>query len=246
MKHSIHTALVSLMLGMVLAGGAVPCAAATAGPAWEVETVYHPRLPGAATITAQWRFEVVARDADPAGEWWHVRVRSGDGQFPTEADFRLQPATGQLGSVHVREYFRDEWHEYPVLQEEPTGVFLMPFSLIPLDYVGRAEVAGKAAARESRRTVSWDAPLAARQAVRRHLEIAAGAPDAVTSATGDAGEGHAVSAPWLTYRITDSLAPGDEGSMTWDRDLPWWLECRSPGRTSRLVAWYPRGMPHAE
>jgi len=244
-KHSIHTALVHLMLGMILAGGAVPCAAATAGPAWEVETVYHPRLPGAATITARWWFEVVAREADVDGEWWRVRVRSHDGQFRVEADFRLQPDTGRLGSVSVREYFRDAWHAFPVLAEEPTDVFLMPFGIIPLDYVGRAGAAGKAAW-DSRRTVSWDAPLASRQAVRRQLEIAAGAPEAVTPAARDAGEGHAVSTPWLTYRITDSLAPGDERSMTWDRDLPWWLECRSPGRTSRLVAWHPRGMPHAE
>jgi len=234
-----------MMLGMILAGSTVPCAAAEAGPAWEVETVYHARLPGAATITARWRFEVVARETGPDGEWWHVRVRSHDGQFRVEADFRLQPDTGRLGSVRVREYFRDAWHEYPVLQEEPADVFLMPFGIIPLDFVGRADAVGQAA-RESRRTVSRDVPLAPRQAVRRHLEITAGAPDAVAPSAGDTGNGHAAPAPWLTYRITDSLAPGDSRSLTWDRNLPWWLECRSPGRTSRLVAWHPRGVSHAE
>jgi len=241
----IRTAFVSLTLGLILAGGTVACAAAAAGPAWEVETVYHARLPGAATITARWRFEVVARKAGPDGDWWHVQVRSRDGQFRVEADFRLQPETGRLASVRVREYFRDEWHTYPVLQEAPADVFLMPFSLLPLDYVGRTETAGKME-RESRRTVSRDVPLAPRLAVRRHLEITADAPDPAVPPPADTGDGQPVPVPWLTYRITDSLAPGDSRSLTWDRDLPWWLECRSPGQTSRLVDWYPRGCSHAE
>ncbi len=29
----------------------------------------------ATAFTAQWRFEVVAREAGPDGEWWHVQVR---------------------------------------------------------------------------------------------------------------------------------------------------------------------------
>ncbi len=242
MKRLIQFAIVSWMLGTILAGADRP---AVAGPAWEVETVYHARLPGATAFTAQWRFEVVAREAGPDGEWWHVQVRSVDDQLRTEAHFRLQPETGRLGSVRVREYFRDAWHEYPVLQDEPADVFLMPFGLIPLDFVGRVDAAGQAA-RESRRTVSRDVPLAPRQAVRRHLEINAGAPDVVAPSSWDAGDGRVAPAPWLTYQITDSLAPGDSRSLTWDRDLPWWLECRSPGRTSRLIAWYPRGVSHAE
>lgn len=234
------------MLGMILAAGTVPyAAAAAAGPAWEIETVYHARLPGAATITARWRFEVVAREAGADGEWWHVRVRSHDGQFMVEADFRLQPDTGRLGSVSVREYFRDAWHAYPVLAEEPTDVFLMPFSIIPLDYVGRAGAAGKTDG-ESPRTVSRDTPLTSGQTVWRSLKITAAAPDAATRAAWKTADGPVAAAPGLTYRITDSLAPDDERLMTWDRELPWWLEYRTPGRTSRLVAWYPGGSPHVD
>jgi len=241
----IRTAFVSLTLGLILAGGTVACAAAAAGPAWEVETVYHARLPGAATITARWRFEVVAREAGPDGDWWHVRVRSHDGQFRVEADFRLQPGTGRLGAVRVREYFRDTWHAFPVLAEEPTDVFLMPFGIIPLDFVGRAGAAGKTGG-ESRRIVSRDTPLTSGQAVRRSLTITAAAPDAAIQADWKAADGPAVAAPWLTCRITDSLAPDDERLMTWDRELPWWLEYRTPGQTSRLVAWYPGGGPHVD
>ncbi len=145
--------------------------------------------------------------------------------------------------MRVREYFRDAWHEYPVLQDEPADVFLMPFGLIPLDFVGRVDAAGQAA-RESRRTVSRDVPLAP-AAVRRHLEINAGAPDVVAPLSWDAGDGRAAPAR-LTYWITDSLAPGDSRSLTWDRDLPWWLERRSPAGPPALIAWYPRGLSHAK
>jgi len=231
---------------MVLAGGTVLCAAAAAGPAWEVETAYHPRLPGAATITARWLFEVVTREAGPDGDWWHVRVRSRDGQFRVEADFWLQPDSGRLGSVNVREYFRDAWHAFPVLAEEPTDVFLMPYGIIPLDYVGRAGAASKTTGGESQRTVSRDTPLTSGQAVRRSLRITAAAPDTATRTDWKAAGGPAAAAPWLTYRIADSLAPNDERRMTWDRDLPWWLEYRTPGQTSRLVAWYPGGSPHVD
>lgn len=234
-----------MMLGMILAGGTVPCAAAAAGPAWEVETVYHARLPGAATITARWRFEVVAQEAGADGKWWLVQVRSHDGQFRVEADFRLQPDTGRLGSVSIREFFRDAWHAFPVLAEEPTDVFLMPFGIIPLDFIGRAGAAGKTGG-ESRRIVSRDSPLTSGQAVRRSLSITAAAPDAATQAAWKAADGPAAAAPWFTYRITDSLAPDDERLMTWDRELPWWLEYRTPGQTSRLVAWHPGGRSHVD
>jgi hypothetical protein len=237
--------LVIFLLGLWAAGLSARPGAAAAGPAWEVETAYRSRLPGSAEFTARWRFEVVARQAAPDGEWWRVRVLSADGQFRTEAEFRLQPESGRMGAVRVREYFRDEWHEYPEQQPEPADVFLPSFGIIPLDFIARDFATAKREQKTPRRVIR-DVRLAPGLVVRRQLDVAAAAAAAGVESAAPAAAGMAARPAWRTYQLHDPQSPGDGRTVTWDRELPWWVESRSAGQLSRLVAWYPQGVGHAE
>lgn len=206
-----------------------------AGISWVVEVEYPSVSPSPEeTTTIRWRFTASGQIQQADGCWWNIQVRDEEGITPVTGSFLFDPDRGLIRAVTIRELIRGDWKERRMTGETDRSVCLGDFPPLPLDFVGRdvRNSSSPATIPTSRQRITKTSGsssfLEEYELKADHVREQGGQ---VPGLPGIESGGRTV----LRLQVRDVHHPGSDWVFVWAEDFPWWLECRGPAWSARLI-----------